>query len=274
VQRQTALRSVNRGHSDFLRCSILYRLPYSSVSEQSAGTRQRSPWGEIMNKIIVWSAGLRASLFALFENVSVRLQRAGDALANAKQRAIEEHRRWQEVLLERKGRLGHLLANSLEAIVVTNDKRRLLAANPPALALFGVSPKNLERFAIDAFLPASELLEFERHGPLFLRGRERRGECEIRRLDGSRRLVEFTFQANFVPRRHLSRFRDVTDRERGKVRDTEKIAQARTQTWDTDGSVRGSFQRLCHSFRAFQQAERVEPRRESTPEDLAIRARH
>jgi PAS domain S-box-containing protein len=227
-----------------------------------------------MNKIIVWSAGLRASLFALFENVSVRLHRAGDALANAKQRAIEEHRRWQEVLLERKGRLGHLLANSLEAIVVTNDKRRLLAANPPALALFGVSPKNLERFAIDAFLPASELLEFERHGPLFLRGRERRGECEIRRLDGSRRLVEFTFQANFVPRRHLSRFRDVTDRERGKVRDTEKIAQARTQTWDTDGSVRGSFQRLCHSFRAFQQAERVEPRRESTPEDLAIRARH
>jgi PAS domain S-box-containing protein len=244
------------------------------MSEQSVGARQRSPWREIMNKTIVWSAGFRASLFAVLENVSVKLQRARNALANVKQRAIKEHRRWQEVLLERKGRVGRLLADSLEAVVVTNDKRRLLAANPPALALFGVSPKNLEGFAIDAFLPASELLEFERNGPLFLRGRERRGECEIRRLDGSRRLVEFTFQANFVPRRHLSRFRDVTDREGGKARNTENLAQAHRQTWDTDGSVRGSFQRLCHSFRAFQQAERVDPRRESAPEDVAIPPRH
>jgi PAS domain S-box-containing protein len=230
--------------------------------------------GEIMNKTVVWSAGVRASLFGVFENVTVRLQRARDALGNVKQRAIKEHRRWQEVLLERKGRVGHLLADSPEAIVVTNDKRRLLAANPPALALLGVSPKNLDRFTIDAFLPASDLLEFERHGPLFLRGRERRGECEIRRLDGSRRVVEFTFQANFVPRRHLSRFRDVTDRERGEARNTEPIAQAHRQTWDTDGSVRGSFQRLCHCFRAFQQAERVDPRQESAPEDAAIQARH
>jgi nitrogen-specific signal transduction histidine kinase len=186
---------------------------------------------------------------------------------------MKEHRRWQEVLLERRGRVGHLLADSLEAVVVTNDKRRLLAANAPALALLGVSPKNLERFTIDAFLAAGELLQFERNGPFFLRGRERRGECEIRRLDGSRRVVEFTFQANFVPRRHLSRFRDVTDRERGKARNTE-MAQAYRQTWDTEGSVRGSFQRLCHCFWAFQQAEYVDPPRESAPEDVAIRARH
>jgi PAS domain S-box-containing protein len=227
-----------------------------------------------VNKTVMWSAGLRASLFAVFENVSVRLQRARRAIANVKQRAITEHRRWQEVVLERKGRIGHLLADSLEAIVVTNDKRRLLAANPSALALFGVSPRNLEKFTIDAFLPASELLEFERNGPLFLRGRERRGECKIRRLDGSLRVVEFTFQANFVPRRHLSRFRDVTDRAKGKAWNTESIAQAHRQAWDTDGSVRGSFQRLCHSFRAFQQAEPVDPRRQSAPEGVAIRARH
>jgi PAS domain S-box-containing protein len=227
-----------------------------------------------MNKTIVWSAGLRASLFAVFENVSLRLQGARDALANVKQRAIKEHRRWQEVLLERKGRVGRLLADSVEAVVVTNDKRRLLAANPPALALLGLSPKNLEGFTIDAFLPASELLEFERNGPLFFRGRERRGECEIRRLDGSRRVVEFTFQANFVPRRHLSRFRDVTDREGGTARNTVRITQAHRQTWDTDRSVRGSFQRFCHCFLAFQQAERVDPPRESAPEDVTIRARH
>jgi len=227
-----------------------------------------------MNKTIVWSPGFRARLFTFFENVSVRLQRARDALASVKQKAIKEHQRWQEVLLERKGRVGHLLADSLEAVVVTNDNRRLLAANPPALALLGVSPKNLEKFTIDAFLPASELLEFERNGPVFLRGRERRGECEIRRLDGSRRVVEYTFQANFVPRRHLSRFRDVTDHERGKARNTEKIALAHRQTWDADGSVRGSFQRLCHCFPAFQQAEHVDPPQESAPEDVAIRTRH
>jgi len=34
VQRQTALGTVNRSHSDFLSCSILSRLPCSSVSKQ------------------------------------------------------------------------------------------------------------------------------------------------------------------------------------------------------------------------------------------------
>jgi PAS domain S-box-containing protein len=227
-----------------------------------------------VNRPTTLSVRLTATVFAVFDKTGTGLQRTRDALANFKDRTTKEQRRWQEVVRERKDRIGQLLADSLEAIVVTNDKRRLLAANSRALALFGVSAKNLEKFTIDAFLPASELLEFERNGPLFLRGRERRGECEIRRLDGSRRTMEFTFQANFVPRRHLSRFRDVTTGETRKVRNAEEMAQTHRQTWDTDGSLLGSLQRLCHCFRAFEQGGGVDPRPENSRHELVIRARH
>jgi hypothetical protein len=60
----------------------------------------------------------------------------------------------------------------------------------------GVSPK--------------QILEFDGNGPPFMKRRERRGKCRIRRLDGSSRIVEYTLTINYTPHRHLSRFHDVT----------------------------------------------------------------
>ena len=124
--------------------------------------------------------------------------------------AVKKHQELHEAVRERENRLVGLLTSSFDAIVLTNDEHRILAANPPALALFGISQKNIGKFTIDAFLPIERIRDFERSGPPFLRGKERGGECQIRRLDGRQRVAEFSFQANFVPGRHLVKFHDVT----------------------------------------------------------------
>lgn len=115
-----------------------------------------------------------------------------------------------DAIRQREGYLSKLLADSEDAVVVTDDEHRLLAANQPALDLLGVSEKNMHRFTIDAFLPPGETHFFEPNLPRFIHGTERRGDCRIHRLDGSLREVEFTFQANFVYGRHLSVLHDVT----------------------------------------------------------------
>lgn len=136
----------------------------------------------------------------------------------AKSRARQEHRRLLNALLERENHLTNLLADSLVAIVVMNDSHSFLAANQVALTLFGISDKNIGNFTIDAFLPWNQIPWFERSGPPLIRGRERWGECQIRRLDGSSKKVEFTFQANFVPGRHLSKFREIAPRDDAGIR--------------------------------------------------------
>jgi PAS domain S-box-containing protein len=152
----------------------------------------------------------RSGLFIALEQVTIHLQQAQKALTRLGRSVADKHRRLQEALRERENRLRNLLASSVDAIIVTNSDRSFVAANPKALDLFGISEKNMRKFTIDAFLPHGQILDFEINGPPFVRGEKRSGKCNIRRLDGSVRIVEYTFIANFVPGRHLSRFRDVS----------------------------------------------------------------
>jgi len=149
-------------------------------------------------------------LFVSLGNMELHFRHARDALLEFPLMVMRERRMLREAILKRRNRLQTLLTDSSDAIVVMNDDRCLLAANPLAVALFGVSEKNISKFSIDAFLPVSQISNFKRRGVPFLRGKELRGKCEIRRLDGCLRVAEFSFQPNFVPGRHLSRFRDIT----------------------------------------------------------------
>jgi PAS domain S-box-containing protein len=105
--------------------------------------------------------------------------------------------------------LRKLLANAIDAVVVTDDDHRFVAANPKALDLFGISETNLRNFTIDAFLLRGQILYFDGNGSPFIGREERHGECKIRRMDGSLRAAEYIFAANFVPRRHLCRFLNI-----------------------------------------------------------------
>ena len=103
----------------------------------------------------------RSGLFNVFEQMSVHLQQAQNALTRLVKSFAEKHRRLQEALREREDGLRKLLASSPDAIVVTNADHRLVAANPRALALFGISEANMGKFSIDAFLPHEQILDFD-----------------------------------------------------------------------------------------------------------------
>jgi PAS domain-containing protein len=152
----------------------------------------------------------RSQLFAALEQVSAHLRRALNTVAGRGKNAIAKTRRLQEARRARENDLRELLASSLDAIVVTNVDHRFVAANPKALHLFGVSEANIRQFTIDAFL-LGQIRYFDGNGLSFISREEKQGECQIRRLDGSLRLTEYIFVANFVPFRHLFRFRN--DRE-------------------------------------------------------------
>jgi PAS domain-containing protein len=111
-------------------------------------------------------------------------------------------------LRTRENDLRKLLANSPDAVVVTSTNRRFVAANPKGLSLFGISETNMTMFTLDVFLPCVQLPRFDENGAPFLNRKERHGECEIRRLDGSLRVAEFVFVANYVPFLHVFRFQN------------------------------------------------------------------
>jgi PAS domain-containing protein len=164
----------------------------------------------------------RSELFIALEQVTVHVQRVQSTLTRLGKSIAEKPRRLQEAIRVGENGLRKLLASSLDAVVVTNGDRRFVAANPKALDLLGISEANMGQFTIDAFLPHGQILNFDGTGPPFLRREERRGKCKIRRLDGSLRVAEYIFVANFVPLRHLSRFRDVTP-EKAQVKFIAKL---------------------------------------------------
>jgi PAS domain-containing protein len=171
----------------------------------------------------IWTSTARVGLQLLdaVERCGTRLRSAGIMLVDYGYRLRNGHWRLQEGLREQENYLIRLLANSSEPMVVTDDAHRLLAANPAALILFGVSDKNLNKFTIDAFLRHDEVHCFERQGPPFIKGAERVGECRIRPLHGQPKVVEFSFQANVLLGLHLSKFREAPIRSSFRSFDAE-----------------------------------------------------
>jgi PAS domain-containing protein len=153
------------------------------LQESCRASALRKVLASSLDAIIVTSDKItkfRSQLLAALEQVTVHLRRGLSTLAGREKNALEKTRRLQEARRARENDLRELMASSLDAIVVTNADRQFVAANPKALHLFGVS------------------------------------EANIRRLDGSLRLTEYIFVANFVPFRHLFRFRN--DRECARIK--------------------------------------------------------
>ena len=150
---------------------------------------------------------VRLMLVRFRNSLQTQLHRVRAMPVGLGHRGKSERGRWRES--ERENYLARLLTDSSEPVAVTDDAHRLLAANPAALTLFGISQKNLRNFTIDVFLRRDQVHCFERECPPFVKGTERLGECQISPLHGKPKVVAFSFQPNFLLGRHLSRFHDV-----------------------------------------------------------------
>ncbi len=105
---------------------------------------------------------------------------------------------------------------SLEAMIVFDDNWRILEANAAACELFGVPLDDMRRRTFDSLFAPAERERFRSEWVEFLRAGRRRGEPEIPLADGRMRIAEFSATANFLPGRHLSCLRDITDRRRAE----------------------------------------------------------
>jgi PAS domain-containing protein len=151
----------------------------------------------------------KSQVSATLEHVTVFLRQEQTKLMKLGRTVAEKPRRLREALRARENDLRDLLSASLDPIVVTDVGCRFLAANQKGLDLFGVSESNLRMFNIDAFITIGQMSDFDGNGTRFVGRTERHGQCNIKRLDGSLRIAEYTFVANFVPHRHVCRFVNV-----------------------------------------------------------------
>jgi len=149
-------------------------------------------------------AGLGSQVSAASKQVAMKLRKAHNAITGLARTIVDKPRRIREARRARENELRSLLATSLEATVVTDSNRRLVAANAKALELFGISEFNIRNFTLDAFVP-----NFKWSDSSFENQEVRLNRCKIRRLDGGLRFAECQFVAGIVPRRYLCKFLNV-----------------------------------------------------------------
>ena len=128
-----------------------------------------------------------------------------------------------------------------DAMVVFNDDRHYVAANPAACQLLGVDPDGLNGRRIDEFVPPALSGELDADWASFLTTGHHDGEYELLREDAASVTVEYTATARIAPGYHLALFRDVTERKQREellARKHRQLVEAQTVakigSWELD----------------------------------------
>jgi PAS domain S-box-containing protein len=126
-----------------------------------------------------------------------------------------------------------LLAAARDAVLVIDDARNVVDANPAGFRLLGLSADDLLGRRLDDFLdPGTDL---DTPWRSFLDSGEQEGELRVLRPDGQVRHVEYSATARFVAGRHLAILRDIAgrkraDTERAELRRREQLRLRETET--------------------------------------------
>jgi PAS domain S-box-containing protein len=122
-------------------------------------------------------------------------------------------RQAQEALHSNERQLRALFESALDAIVIADDEGCYVDANPAACELFGMPRESLIGRNVSDF--ATDELNVDHVWQTFrIQNQSERGIFRLRRPDGSIREAEYSATPDFLPGRHLSVLRDVTERRR------------------------------------------------------------
>jgi PAS domain S-box-containing protein len=165
---------------------------------------------------------------------------------------VTARRRAEEEIEERERRFRAAFSLALDAMMIVDDNRRWLQGNRAAADLLGIDQNEIPGKRMDEFAIGNRGVpqeDWER----FLEVGELKGEIDIRRSDGEVRHVEYSARANFMPGRHLSILRDVTDRKREEEARERARAEAerleaalhQAQKLETVGQLAGG---VAHDF--------------------------
>jgi PAS domain S-box-containing protein len=111
---------------------------------------------------------------------------------------------------ERDRQFRSVFFDAADAMMILDDQRRIIEANPAACVLFGVPCEAVVERALDALLLDGESLAAAWREVLALGEAQR--EHSVRVRGGAVRVVECSYRARVHGRRHLCIARDITDR--------------------------------------------------------------
>lgn len=111
-------------------------------------------------------------------------------------------------------RFRALFEGAQDAVLIVDDERRFVEANAAAGSLLGLSPEQMLGRRIEEFVEHIQGGTVETSWQQFQEAGTQRGECRLRRADGSLCDVEYSAKTSFAPGLHLSILRDVTERNR------------------------------------------------------------
>ena len=147
--------------------------------------------------------------------------------------------------------------NAMDAMVIWDDKGKFLDINPSACKLLGLSRETLLGKSVEEFLPEEDrevvigLLRPE------LAGSGRRGEFRLIDTHGVSHNIEFTATVDFLPGRHLSIMRDITERKNSESEIREfnrtlegRVADRTAQLQETNRELEAFSYSVSHDLRA------------------------
>jgi PAS domain S-box-containing protein len=141
---------------------------------------------------------------------------------------ITERKLAEERLNESERQFRALFENTLDAILIASDTGEYVGANDAACDLFGLSIDELLGAKVEDFVEPAVRDQTRLAWQAFLEQGEQEGEFPLYRPDGEMRNLEFKAKAGFLPGRHLSVLRDVTERKRAEegLRESEATLNA------------------------------------------------
>jgi PAS domain S-box-containing protein len=159
---------------------------------------------------------LRSRLAAAEQAVAALASGEVDALASEAGGTPLLLRRAQEELREREKVFQAVFDGALDAMVLVDDERRFLDANPAACELYGCSRADLVGRRGDEFTEAGDDVA-ARRARLHTVGHIAERLTVVRR-DGSRRDIDLRVTANILPGMHLATLRDMTEQRLAESR--------------------------------------------------------
>jgi two-component system sensor histidine kinase VicK len=146
---------------------------------------------------------------------------------------ITERKKASEALLESVQHLRAVFDAALDAMLVVDETGHYVSVNPAGGILLGLSPSEILGRHISEFV-AEPNFDFTQAWQHFLTQGRMTSEILLRRADGTIIEADYSAVANFLPGRHLSVLRDISERKRTEQElrqyreQLEELVEART----------------------------------------------
>ena len=159
------------------------------------------------------------------------------------------------------GQMRAIFDSALDAILIADNEGRYIEANPAASQLLGLPRSEILGKQIADFMQPG--FDFELAWQVFLEQEQLSGQISLVRPDGKIRIAEYAARANFLPGRHLSLLRDITERKQAELDLVEErnfvatildTAAVLVVVMDSQGRI-DRFNRACQEMTGYSLAQ-------------------